>query len=404
MKTRRPSLLFILGALSAIGPFSIDMYLPGFPQIAKSLNTDLVRVGYSLTSYFIGISVGQLIYGPLTDRFGRKKPLLFGLTFYILASLGCVFALDIYTLVGLRVLQALGGCVGMIIGRAIVRDLFDPSQTAKIFSLLMLMIGVAPVIAPTVGGMVAASLGWQALFVILTLFGIFLWIVVYFFLPESKGPDTSVSLKLQKIFARYVSLFKNQDFLPFALASAALSSGLYAYIAGSPFIYMEIFGFNEREYGWIYAVNALGMISGSQLNHLLLKKWSSVKVSLILAYLQVLCGGFLVLFTSSLFSFNPVIFKISFFILVFLFLTTHGILSPNTSALAINPMGAVAGTASSLMGFIQMVFGSLATAIVSFFHSASAMPMAQVMIGFALLGTLFLWFGVKKSPQRDQNF
>lgn len=398
MKIHRRSILFILGGLSAVGPFSIDMYLPGFPQIAADLDTHLIRVGYSLTSYFIGICVGQLIYGPLMDRFGRKKPLLAGISLYILTSLGCMFSPSIDTFIGLRALQALGGCVGMVASRAIVRDLFLPHETAKIFSLLMLMTGVAPIVAPTVGGMVAASLGWQAIFLILALLGSLLLLSVKLFLPESKSPDDSVSLKPLKMLARYRDLTRNSRFLTYVLASAALSCGLYAYIAGSPAIYMKLFGLSEQQYGWIYAVNALGLIGGSQLNHLLLRKFKSERVSFALSLVQVGAGAALVFFASEQFFSTWGLYGV-----IFLFLMTHGILSPNTSALAINPMGAAAGSASSLMGFIQMLFGSLSTGLVSVLHNGSALPMAQVMLGFALMGFLFLWLGLKNAPERKNQ-
>ena len=156
--------IVLLGLLSAIGPFSIDMYLPGFPAIAADLHTTVAHVTLSLSSFFIGISFGQFLYGPLLDRFGRKKPLYFGLTAYLLASAGCALATSANALILLRLLQALGACVGIVASRAMVRDLFPVKDNAKIFSLLMLVVGVSPIIAPTLGGYIAATIGWQYIF------------------------------------------------------------------------------------------------------------------------------------------------------------------------------------------------------------------------------------------------
>ena len=178
--------ILILGMLSAIGPFSIDMYLPGFPDIAKDLHTTVAHVALSLSSFFIGISFGQLIYGPLLDRFGRKKPLYFGISIYLVASVGCAMATSANALIALRLVQALGGCAGMVAARALVRDIFPVEENAKIFSLLMLVIGVSPLIAPTLGGYVTATIGWQYIFIILATMSVFALAAVHFFLPEGR--------------------------------------------------------------------------------------------------------------------------------------------------------------------------------------------------------------------------
>nr|AIA11746.1 drug resistance transporter, Bcr/CflA subfamily [uncultured bacterium] len=177
--------ILILGTLSAIGPFSIDMYLPGFPAIAADLNTSVARVTLSLSSFFIGISAGQLLYGPLLDRFGRKKPLYFGLSLYVLASIGCALATTVDTLIVLRFFQALGGCAGMVASRAMVRDLFPVEENARVLALLMLVIGVSPLIAPTTGGYVSAAFGWHYIFIILTVIGAAILAGVHFVLPET---------------------------------------------------------------------------------------------------------------------------------------------------------------------------------------------------------------------------
>ena len=186
--------ILILGTLSAISPFSIDMYLPGFPAIARDLNTTVAQVQLSLSSFFIGISVGQLLYGPLLDRYGRKKPLYFGITLYLISSVGCAFTGSVESLIVFRFLQALGGCVGMVASRAMIRDLFPVSEIAKVFSLLMLVIGVSPLIAPTVGGYVTAIFGWHYVFIILAVMSALILAAVHYALPESREPDKTLSL------------------------------------------------------------------------------------------------------------------------------------------------------------------------------------------------------------------
>ncbi|MEO6497613.1 MAG: Bcr/CflA family efflux MFS transporter, partial [Mucilaginibacter sp.] len=221
-------LIFILGLITAIGPFSIDMYLPAFTAIATDLHTSVAQVSLSLSSFFIGISIGQFIYGPLLDRFGRKRPLYAGLSVYLVASVFCAMAASAESLIALRFLQALGGCAGMVASRAMVRDLFDVADNAKIFSMLMLVVGVSPIIAPTMGGYLTASIGWHYIFVLLAIMAFLILAAVYFLLPESRQPDTSYSLKPAAIISRFVVVIKEPQFYTYAFTGAIASAGLYA--------------------------------------------------------------------------------------------------------------------------------------------------------------------------------
>ncbi len=264
-------LILILGLLTAIGPFSIDMYLPAFPDIAQGLHTTISQVMLSLSSFFIGISVGQLIYGPLLERFGRKKPLYVGLTIYLLASLGCALAGSVQALIALRLLQALGGCVGMVAARAMVRDLFEVKENAKVFSTLMLVVAVSPIVAPTAGGYITALLGWRWVFVLLMIVNTLILAGIYFLLPESKKPDPNFSLKPKPILTSFASIIVHPQFYTYALAAAISAAGLYAYIGGSPSVFMGIFHVSEKQYGWIFALIAMGLIGSSQINSVLLR-------------------------------------------------------------------------------------------------------------------------------------
>ena len=212
--------------LTAIGPFSIDMYLPAFPDIAKNLHTTVAQVTLSLSSFFIGISVGQLLYGPLLERFGRKKPLYVGLCIYLLASIGCALAASVNALIILRFLQALGGCVGMVAARAMVRDLFEVKENAKIFSTLMLVVAVSPIIAPTLGGYITAVLGWRFVFAMLIVVDLIILAGIYFLLPESKKPDPNFSLRPGPILKNFSSVITHPQFYTYAL-TAAISAAAF---------------------------------------------------------------------------------------------------------------------------------------------------------------------------------
>ncbi|MBD0378283.1 MAG: multidrug effflux MFS transporter, partial [Flavisolibacter sp.] len=267
--------ILILGALSTISPFSIDMYLPAFPSIAENLHAPMAQIQLSLTSYFIGISSGQLLYGPLLDRFGRKLPLYFGLAVYVLASVGCVFVQNAEALIGLRFVQALGGCVSLVASRALVRDLFPVSETARVFSLLLLVLAVSPMLAPTVGGYVTAAFGWHTIFIILAAIGVFILLACVFYLPEGRKPDPSISLKPVPVLSNFFSVLKQPQFFTYALTSAIASSVIYAYIAGSPDVFMNVYRVNEKVYGWIFALIAVAIIGSNQVNRMLLKRWKS---------------------------------------------------------------------------------------------------------------------------------
>src|SRR6476646_2292085 len=225
--------VIILGLLTAIGPFSIDMYLPAFPDIAKGLHTTVAQVTLSLSSFFIGISFGQLLYGPLLERFGRKKPLYAGLCIYLIASIGCALAASVNALIALRLLQALGGCVGMVAARAMVRDLFEVKENAKVFSMLMLVVAVSPIIAPTLGGYITSVLGWRYVFVMLIIVDVIILTCIYFMLPESKPPDPNFSLRAGAITKNFLGIIKHPQFYTYAVTGAIGYGGLSAYISGS---------------------------------------------------------------------------------------------------------------------------------------------------------------------------
>lgn len=382
------SLILILGALTALGPFTIDMYLPGFPAIAKDLKTDLSSVGLSLSSYFVGISAGQLLYGPLLDRFGRKKPLYIGLLLYIVATIGCIFVNSIDNFVVLRFIQAIGSCAAAVASVAMVRDLFPVKDSAKVFSLLMLVVALSPMVAPTVGGYVTTEFGWHAVFIILTVMGILVLLSSILWLPGSYKPDTTLSLMPLPIIKNFLSVLKVPQFYTYTFTAAVAFSALFAYISGSPKIFMGIFQVSGKVYGWIFALLSVGFIGASQVNTLLLKKYTSEQIIPVALFAQSLTGIFFVIA-----SVNGWLGLTGTIVVLFVFLCGLGFTNSNAIALALAPFERNAGTASSLMGALQMGIGTLASVLVSLYKSTSALPVAMVMAGAAVLALLILLTG-----------
>ncbi|MEO6549427.1 MAG: multidrug effflux MFS transporter [Ferruginibacter sp.] len=384
------SLILALGLITAIGPFSIDMYLPAFTNIAADLHTTVAHVSLSLSSFFIGISIGQFIYGPLLDRFGRKRPLYVGIILYLLASAACAVSSSADSLIALRFLQAMGSCAGMVASRAMVRDLFAVEDNAKVFSLLMLVVGVSPIIAPTLGGYVTASLGWHYVFILLTILAVIVLAAVYFILPESRGPDPGYSLKPAAIIKSFWGVLIIPQFYTYAFTGAVASAGLYAYISGSPSVFMEIYKVSEKQYGWIFALVAAGLIVSSQVNSILLRKYKSEQIIPVAIFCQAVGGA--ILFIGSAYGWIGLGGTI---LLILIFLSCQGFTFPNSSALSMAPFSKNAGSASALMGAIQMGIGAFTSALVSFLSNHTALPMTGVMLSCSVVSLFILMIGVR---------
>ena len=390
-KSKYLQLILILGSLTALGPFSIDMYLPGFSGIAKDLNTNVAKVSMTLSSYFIGISAGQLLYGPLLDRFGRKKPLFIGLLVYILASLGCVYVNDIDTFIGLRFIQAVGSCAATVASVSMVRDLFPVRDTPKVFSLLMLVVGLSPMLAPTLGGYVTEYYGWHTVFFILMCMGIVILIAAQLGLPDSFTPDRTISLKPKPIISNFISILKEPQFYTYALTGAVAFSGLFTYVAASPIVFMDVFDVDAKTYGWIFAFMSLSFIGSSQLNSVLLKRFSSEQMIYSALIIQsIISILFLVLAVYDLLGLYETIF------MLFLFLGCLGISNPNTAGLTLAPFSKNAGSASALMGALQLGLGALVSFAVGVFVKDSIIPMVIIMTSTTILAFIILNLGRKK--------
>ena len=387
-KKRYYFLVVLLGSLTTIAPFSIDMYLPGFPAIAKDLHTTVEDVSLSLSGFFVGISLGQLLYGPLMDRFGRKRPLYIALLLYIIASLGCAFATSLDMLVAVRFIQAIGACAATVAANAMVRDLFPVEENAKVFSMLMLILGVSPIIAPTAGGYITSLLGWQAVFIILAIITTIILVAIYAGLPESSKPDPGYSLKPGPITRSYLAVFKEPVFYTYTFTGAIAFSGLFAYLSGSPYLFMVLFKVTEKQYGWIFALLAGGLILASQVNRFLLKRYKSEQI-VTSALICMSITGLLLVVTAM----NGWITLAGILVLLFIYLSCLGYILPNASALAMSPFTKNAGSASALMGALQMGIGAGVSIALSLWQNGTAVPMAAVMAICGIISLSVLLIG-----------
>ena len=388
-------LILILGALSTVTPFAIDMYLPAFSEIASDLETTPARISFSITSYFIGVAIGQMIYGPLLDRFGRKKPLYFGLTIFLVTCLGCTQVETTEALVVLRFVQALGGCVAWVAALAMVRDFFPVEQSARVFSLLILVIGLSPLLAPTLGGFIASGLGWQAVFIGLALIVSVILLVTILFLPEGQKPDPSVSLKAKPMLLTFMSILRHPQFYTYSLAGAFAFSTLFIYVAGSPIIFMEIYNVTPQVYGGIFAFLSIGFIGGSQLNILINKSFSSERIfNAALTTLTVTGLIFLIGSWNNWYGLEATI------ALFFIALSCLGLTNPNATALALAPFTRNIGSASALLGFLQIGVAGLASACIGLFNASNSIPVAATMTFTSFIAFFILRMGRKKIVEK----
>jgi DHA1 family bicyclomycin/chloramphenicol resistance-like MFS transporter len=386
-------LAIVLGALTAFGPLSIDMYLPGLPAIADEFGTTAGPVQLTLSLFFIGMALGQILYGPLSDRIGRRRPLLIGCVFYTIASVGCALAPTIESLALLRLAQALGGCAGMVIARSIVRDLFDARESARMYSFLMLVMGLAPITAPLIGGQLLAFFDWRAIFWVLASFGLFCIAMAALQAPESLPPERRVRSSMRELLGIYGGLLADRHFLGYALAGGLVSAGMFAYISGSPFVFIELYGVSPQHYGLIFGANALGLIVVSQLNRRLLLRYSGEKILSAALALVVAAGCVLTIIAASgaggLAGILPPLF---------LCVASVGLVGPNTTAAAMAPHGRTAGSASALLGTLQFIVGAIAGTLVGALHNGTPLPMAAVIAGCGIAALMAFQLLALRAP------
>lgn len=388
-KTFTKWLPVILGGLVAIGPLSIDMYLPALPQLAGQFSTTASLVQMSLTACLLGMAVGQMFAGPISDIQGRRKPLLWGLAIFSLASIVCAMSTSIWVLLFLRLVQGLAGSAGIVIARAIARDLYSGYELTKFFAMLMLVNGVAPIAAPVFGGQILSVFSWHAVFITLAVIGLLLLIAVFFFIKESLLVENRLRGGIKSTLEAVNSLIRQRYFMGHCLMQGCAFSALFAYISGSPFVLQNIYEVSPQVFSVIFAVNGVGLIIAGQLTGRLSGKFSNVKllefgVSLAIIGSVLLMAG--IFFKGNLYT-----------ILVPLFFTASSlaIVASSSFSLAMQEQGKMAGSAAALIGFFSNITGGIMAPLVGIAGSHNAMPMGVVIMVSEICAGVCFWLMIK---------
>lgn len=364
----------ILGLLSAIGPFAIDMYLPALPSIGKGLHADPAGVQMSLTAFFISLAFGQLVYGPIADMVGRKPPLYAGLALFTLGSIGCALAPDITTLIGFRFLEGFGACAGMVMPLAIARDLHTGAEAARLMSLVALVFSVSPILAPLTGSIVIAWASWRVVFWIVAGVAILGILMIAAFLPETRAAGTRIEAGAVTALRGYGLLLCDLRFVGTALIAAASTASFFAYLAVSSFVMIGHYHLTPGEYGAAFSVNAASLIGASQFNAMLIRRFGMRPV--VRRAVTGYAATMTLLLVLTLAGWDQLGLLIGLLLLGFGFL---GLVGPTVSVLALEPHGPISGTASALLGTIQFVVGAVVMALVGLFPTTSSLPMVATI-------------------------
>jgi DHA1 family bicyclomycin/chloramphenicol resistance-like MFS transporter len=383
----------ILGTLAAFGPLSIDMYLPALPHIAKELHTTTSLVQLSLTFFLLGLSLGQLVSGPQSDVRGRRKPLLIGLMIYALASLLCAFSQSIWFFIILRFIQGFAGAAGIVIARAIVRDLYSGSELTKFFALLGLVNGVAPILAPILGGQLLRIAPWQGVFFILSIIGLCMFFVVLFCLPETLPIDSRSEGGLNHTLSTFKSLLFDRSFIGYALAQGLIFAAMFAYISGSPFVLQNVYGSSPQFFSLVFAINGIGIIISSQITGRLAGRVSEGK--LFVVGLSIAFAGSIILLIMILLHAGLYAILLPLFFVV----SSVGMVSTSGSSIAMQNQGRSAGSAAALLGVLSFVFGG-STAPLTGLGNAPALSMGIVMALVSFCAVLIYIF---LTPRQLEN-
>jgi DHA1 family bicyclomycin/chloramphenicol resistance-like MFS transporter len=374
-------LIALLGALTAMGPLAIDMYLPSLPAIGADLRASAGETSGTVAAFLAGMAIGQLLYGPASDRFGRRPPILVGTAIFVLASAGCALAETAGLLTVGRFIQGLGACAGGVVSRAVVRDRFDHTETARTLSLMMLIMGLAPILAPLVGGGLLALGGWRSIFWFMAAFGVAVSVAAWLRLKESRSAETAAQARSEHPIQAYITLLKNRRIAGYALAGALNGATLFTYIAASPELLIEIYKIPAAHFGWVFGVNAAGVIGAGQINRALLKRRTPDEVLAKASLASVGLCGLLALAAASgiggAWTVLPMLFVV---------LASYGLMQGNTMAGALSADPHRSGTISALTGAASMAVGALAAAASGVLHDGTPRPMAFVMF-VALCGS-----------------
>lgn len=379
-------LVFLLGSLTAFAPMSIDMYLPAFPAMGAALQADAGEQQATLAFFLFGMAIGQFLYGPASDRFGRRVPILVGIAVYVAASIACALAMSPEWMIAARFVQALGGCAGAVVARAVVRDQFDHTETARMLSLLTLIMGLAPILAPISGAAVLQLAGWRAIFWVLTAFGLACGVAVFLRLKETRSEETAVQARSENPLRAYHVLISNSRLVGYCLGGALNGALLFTYISSSSGLMIETFGFTPFAYTLVFGANAFGVIGAGQVNRMLLRRLTPDQV-LARASLAALGFGVLLL-AAAVTGFGG---QWTVLPLLFCCLASYGLMAGNTMAGALSVDPTRAGSTSALMGGLSFASGAFASWLGGVLHDGTAVPMAGVMMACLLGSSAALW-------------
>ena len=379
-------LVVVLGALSAIGPLTIDTYLPALPQLSAEMSATDSQAQLTITGLLLGLGFGQLIIGPLSDAFGRRRPLLIGLASHGVMSLLCAAAPSIGLLALTRTLQGLAGAAVAVVAMAVVRDLFTGIRAAQLLSRLILVLGVAPILAPSLGSALLNVTSWRGIFVALALAAVGLWVLAWRALPETLPPGRRQPATVRGSFRAYGRLFSDPMFLVMVAVAGLMFATLFAYIAGAPFLLQGRYGLSPQSFGLAFSANAVGMILMTQLNPVLVGRFGPVRV-LSVAVLAALAGA-LALLVTALIGFGGLL---GFMLPLFFVVSAAGLSFPNAPAIALSRHGEIAGTAAAVLGAAQFMIGGSIAPLVGAVDDGTAMPLAAIIVGTTGLAAALFW-------------
>ena len=380
--TKRFRFALLLGTLAAMGPLTIDMYLPSFPAIVDSFDTTASLVQVSLTASLLGIGLGQLIIGPMSDIRGRKKPLLIALIVYFISSLLCAFAPSIGFFIAARFIQGLAASAGIVLSRAVVRDVYSGRELTKFFALLMLINNLAPILAPVLGGGILAFTNWTGVFMVLSMIGFLLFIIVLWRMDETLPVDMRVPSNLSHTLKNFLSLLKNRQFMGYALSQGFIMAGIFAYVAGTPFVYQNIYGVSPQMFSLLFGMNGFGLVIGALVVG---------RLTGIVSEKRFLELGLLISLTSGTLLLIAILFNgplLTIIIPIFFFVASIGVISTSSFSLAMESQGHIAGSASALLGLLPFILGAITAPLVGIAGEGTAIPMGVIIFASALIAVL----------------
>jgi DHA1 family bicyclomycin/chloramphenicol resistance-like MFS transporter len=379
-------LVLVLGLMSAIGPLTIDTYLPALPQLTAQMHATTSQAQLTITGLLLGLGLGQLIIGPLSDSIGRRRPLLIGLLSHGAMSVLCALAPSIALLAVTRTLQGLAGAAVAVVAMAIVRDLFTGVRAAQLLSRLILVLGVAPILAPSLGSALLRVTSWRGIFVVLAIAAVSLFVLALVALPETLPPSRRQAISFRGALRAYSRLFSDRLFVVMVLVAGLLFATLFAYISGAPFILQDLYGLSPQQFGLAFSANAVGLVVMSQLNPTFVVRYGPVRVVSIAVLISVAGAG--ALLTTAITGWGGFL---GFMIPLFFIISSVAMAFPNAPAIALSRHGEAAGSAAALLGAAQFMIGGAIAPLVGALDNGTAVPMAGVIVGTTVLCATLFW-------------